>query len=142
MGTMTGMNHKLEFKGKYFDNNKDAKHVLDEDVQRMIDNVTECLINSKYSNDWAYNATGDTMVFGFRYMDDNEISIYVTQKYNQAILCTEDKGKTWMPIDWSVTEFDGESTIEELYDRIRRIEGEIRDVKNELQAQYNPRREY
>ena len=125
---------QINFKGKYFSKNEDAVRVFDNDTQEMIDEVIENLIASKEDVDFAFQATGDTLVAGAKWNEEGEIDVIVTQKYSNACLLKDEYGN-YQPIDWleeKENEYEDMSK-EELIDRIRYLEGQ--------KAEYNPRRE-
>lgn len=132
---------QIKFKGKYFDTQKDAVHIEDTYVQKMIDEVIEKLIQSKEKDtDFAFSATGDTLVAGVKWEQDDEIEIIVTQKYNHACLL-KDKYGNYQPIDWGEEERREElenMSKDELIEEIYFLERELSDW---APPQYNPRRE-
>lgn len=135
---------QLKFKGKYFNVNKDAVHVDDDYTQSMIDDVYDSLLKSTEDWDYALRATGDTLIIGTKSIEDCSIDIYVTQDYNEAIICSEDGGKTWEPIDWTVPLEDEEWTKEELMAEILKLQRKLDDYEVTTQNRYpdyNPRKE-
>lgn len=119
----------LKFKGEYFDDNSNAVHVDDEDVQRMIDEVVKKLVESKEEGDFRSQATGDTLVAGFKC--EEEIEIMVTQNYSHACLL-KDKYGNYEPIDWGNERYwiYQDMSKDELIEEIMK-----------LKSEYNPRRE-
>ena len=119
----------LKFKGEYFDDNSNAVHVDNEDVQRMIDEILENLVSSKEENDFRLQATGDTFVIGFKC--EEEIEIFVTQNYSHACLL-KDKYGNYEPIDWGNERYwiYQDMSKDELIEEIMK-----------LKSEYNPRRE-
>lgn len=119
----------LKFKGKYFDDNSNAVHVDDKDVQRMIDEVVEKLVESKEESDFRFQATGDTLVAGLKC--EEEIEIMVTQNYSHACLL-KDKYGNYEPIDWSNERYwiYQDMSKDELIEEIMK-----------LKSEYDPRRE-
>lgn len=132
---------KLNFKGKYFRDTKEAVHVKDADVQRMIDEVVQSLIDG---TSYAYQITGDTIVIGIRFDTDNEISVFVSQNYDTAILLTEDNGRTWEPIDWKYEEDKDvlcDLSKDELITQILDLQDKLRIERESNRPVYNPHRE-
>lgn len=137
----------IKFKGKYFDTMKNAVHVDDYYVQKMIDDVINYLLTTDSNDDFNFysTSTGDTLVYGVKYRDDDGIDIIVTQDYNQVTLLKNERGE-YEPIDWYGQESDlGEETDsmgtisnEELMNEIRSLRQELDSLRK---AQYNPRRE-
>lgn len=121
----------LKFKGEYFDDNSNAVHVDDEDVQRMIDEVVEKLVESKEESDFRFQATGDTLVAGLKCDAEGEIEIMVTQNYSHACLL-KDKYGNYEPIDWGNERYwiYQDMSKDELIEEIMK-----------LKSEYNPRRE-
>lgn len=119
----------LKFKGKYFDDNSNAVHVDDKDVQRMIDEVVEKLVESKEESDFRFQATGDTLVAGLKC--EEEIEIMVTQNYSHACLL-KDKYDNYEPIDWGNERYwiYQDMSKDELIEEIMK-----------LKSEYDPRRE-
>lgn len=131
---------QIKFKGKYFNIHKDAVHVDDEYVQKMIDDVIEKLIKSKDKNDFSFSCTGDTLVAGVKWDAEGEIEVIVTQKYNQACLL-KDKYGNYQPIDWLEEQEKDElsdRSVDELVAEIMLLRKELEDQRK---PQYNPRRE-
>ena len=130
----------IKFKSEYFDTNKNAVHVNDTDVQKMIDEVLENLIASREKTDFCFQATGDTLVAGVKWDAEGEIEIMVTQKYNYACLLKDRRGN-YQPIDWlEEQEKDKFSNMS-----VDELEAEIillrKELENQRRPQYNPRRE-
>ena len=130
----------IKFKSEYFDTNKNAVHVNDTDVQKMIDEVLENLIASREKTDFCFQATGDTLVAGVKWDAEGEIEIMVTQKYNYACLL-KDRHGNYQPIDWlEEQEKDKFSNMS-----VDELEAEIillrKELENQRRHQYNPRRE-
>lgn len=132
---------QIKFKGKYFDTQKDAVHVEDAYVQEMIDGVIEKLVKSKgKETDFTFSATGDTLVAGVKWEQDDEIEVMVTQNYNHACLL-RDKYGNYQPVDWGEEERREElenMSKDELINEIYFLERELSDL---TPPQYNPRRE-
>lgn len=131
---------QIKFKGKYFDIHKDAVHVEDEYVQKMIDDVIEKLIKSKDKNDFSFSCTGDTLVAGVKWDVDDEIDIIVTQDYNEACLL-KDKFGNYQPLDWGEETERNElldKSVDDLVEEIMLLRKELEDQRK---PQYNPRRE-
>lgn len=132
---------QIKFKGKYFDTQKDAVHVEDTYVQKMIDEVIEKLVKSKEKEtDFTFSATGDTLVAGVKWEQDGEIDVMVTQNYNHACLL-RDKYGNYQPVDWGEEERREElenMSKDELINEIYFLEKELSDW---TPPQYNPRRE-
>ena len=130
----------IKFKGEYFDTNKNAVHVNDTEVQKMIDEVLEDLIASREKTDFCFQATGDTLVAGVKWSVEGEIEIIVTQKYNHACLL-KDKYGNYQPIDWLEEQEKDElsdRSVDELVAEIMLLRKELEDQRK---PQYNPRRE-
>lgn len=71
-------------------------HLDNDDIQQMVDEVVARLADENYTGDMAFQATGDTCVFGFRSAehesvidDDNwfdTITIIVAQNYKEGTI--------------------------------------------------------
>ena len=130
----------IKFKSEYFDTNKNAVHVDDADVQKMIDEVLEDLIASREKTDFHFQAIGDTLVAGAKWDAEGEIEIMVTQKYNHACLLKDEYGN-YQPVDWLEGQEEGElsdRSVDELVAEIMLLRKELEDQRR---PQYNPRRE-
>ena len=124
----------IKFKSEYFDTNKNAVHVNDTEVQKMIDEVLEDLIASREKTDFCFQATGDTLVAGVKWDAEEEIEIMVTQKYNHACLL-KDKYGNYQPINWLE-----EQEKDEFSDRsVDELVAEIMLLRKELENQRKPR---
>lgn len=125
---------QINFKGRYFSKNEDAVHISDDKTQEMVDAVIEDLITSKEDVDFVFQATGDTLVAGAKWDEEEEIDIIVTQNYSEVCLL-KDRYGNYQPIDWMEENENiyEDMSKEELIDRIRYLEGQ--------RAEYNPRRE-
>ena len=124
----------IKFKSEYFDTNKNAVHVNDTEVQKMIDEVLEDLIASREKTDFCFQATGDTLVAGVKWDAEEEIEIMVTQKYNHACLL-KDKYGNYQPINWLE-----EQEEDEFSDRsVDELVAEIMLLRKELENQRKPR---
>lgn len=132
---------QIKFKGRYFDTQQDAVHIEDTYVQKMIDEVIERLIRSKEKGiDFAFSATGDTLVAGAKWEQDGEIEVVVTQNYNHACLLRDEYGN-YQPVDWGEEERREElesMSKDELINQICFLEKELSDW---VSPQYNPRHE-
>ena len=87
-----------KYKSHFFTNNKNAVHLDDANVQKLIDEVVKEL--EKDTNNqlpFSLRATGDTIVFGFK-SDGDDITLIVSQNYNEACLINGPQG--YEPIDW------------------------------------------
>ena len=129
---------KIKFKGKYFTDHKNAVHLSDAKVQEMINDVVGTLKKSKEQSDFAFCATGDTIVFGFVFhakeeMDD-EMSIIVSQSYSLAELYKDERLR-WRAVEWSGAE------REELEEELKQVDAYAESLRRQLRAQYNPRKE-
>lgn len=113
---------KLMLDSGYFDDNSDAKHLNQEEVQKYIDEITEKL--SSGSDDYYFITTGDTFIIGIR--DVNCIDVFVTQNFLLGSLVKENDNN-WYPVDYSLCKKDKDELIEEI---------------NKLRPQYNPNKEY
>ena len=123
---------KLSFKGKYFTDPKNAVHISDKRTQDMIDSVLRDILKNE-DEGFCFQATGDTMVIGFKFSDDDEINIIVTQNYSEACLLKDSVGD-WYPIDWLENEEKEDLkrfTREELIEEILKLR----------HPDYNPRKE-
>lgn len=105
-----------------FDDNSDAKHLSQEEVQKYIDEITEKL--SSDSDDYHFITTGDTFIIGIKYEDS--IDVFVTQSFLLGSLVKENDNN-WYPVDYNLYKKDKDELIEEI---------------NKLRAQYNPNKEY
>lgn len=129
---------QIKFKGRYFDMNKNAVHLDDENVQELIDNVAKELTNSnKIENDFAFQATGDTLVAGVKWEEDESIDIIVTQDYNSAHL-EKNVNDKYEALDWSKEEDGEELSLKELTDELYALRREVQELRK---AEYNPRKE-
>ena len=132
---------QIKFKGKYFNTRKDAVHVEDAYVQKMIDEVIEKLVRSKEQEaDFTFSATGDTLVAGAKWEQDGEIEVIVTQNYDYACLL-RDEYENYQPVDWDEEERREElesMSKDELINEIYFLEKELSE---RTPPQYNPRRE-
>lgn len=132
---------------KDFNDMKRAKRLSDEDIQHMVDDVTNVLLDKIRRNDddnWTYLATGDTMVIGFVFDEDYDkqydtIEIFVCKNYEEATgwYNGEIKYENFEKMDWS-KEYEKEEmyqdyTREELIDMIEEYK--------RRESYYNPRRE-
>lgn len=129
---------KIKFKGKYFTDHKNAVHLSDARVQEMINDVVGMLKKSKEQSDFAFCATGDTIVFGFVFhaeeeMDD-EMSIIVSQSYSLAELYKDEKLR-WRAVEWN------RAKREELEEELKQVDAYAESLRRQLRAQYNPRKE-
>lgn len=129
--------NKKNFKGV-----EDAVHIEDERLQTMINEVVNHLVESDECVDFMFSSTGDTFVCGFKFLEDQSINIIVTQDFQQAILTTDNNGKTWEPIDWSI-DWDKEEPIStnDIMEEINRIVSDIEEIKKSIRPSYNPHRE-
>lgn len=132
---------------KDFNDMKRAKRLSDEDIQHMVDDVTNVLLDKIRRNDddnWTYLATGDTMVIGFVFDEDYDkqydtIEIFVCKNYEEAAgwYNGEIRYENFEKMDWSKDyekeEMYQDYTREELIDMIE-------DYKRR-ESYYNPRRE-
>ena len=124
----------IKFKSEYFNTNKNAVHVNDTEVQKMIDEVLEDLIASREKTDFCFQATGDTLVAGVKWDAEGEIEVIVTQKYNHACLLRDEYGN-YQPVDWLE-----EQEKDELSDRsVDELVAEIMLLRKELENQRKPR---
>lgn len=132
---------------KDFNDMKRAKRLSDEDIQHMVDDVTNVLLDKIRRNDddnWTYLATGDTMVVGFVFDEDYDkqydtIEIFVCKNYEEATgwYNGEIKYENFEKMDWSKDyekeEMYQDYTREELIDMIEEYK--------RRESYYNPRRE-
>lgn len=129
---------QIKFKGRYFDTNKNAVHLDDEEVQELIDDVAKELINSnKIENDFTFQATGDTLVAGVKWEEDEGIDIIVTQDYNLAHLMKNINNK-YEALDWCEEEDNEELSLKELANELYALRREVQELRK---AEYNPRKE-
>ena len=128
---------QIKFKSEYFDTNKNAVHVEDKYVQEMIDGVIKDLMESdKIENDFAFQATGDTLVAGVKWEEDDSIDIIVTQDYNMAHL--EKKASSgYEALDWGEEE-EKELSNQELTAELCELKKIIKEL---VKTEYNPRKE-
>ena len=130
----------IKFKSEYFDTNKNAVHVNDTEVQKMIDEVLEDLIASREKTDFCFQATGDTLVAGVKWDAEEEIEIMVTQKYNHACLL-KDKYGNYQPINWLEEKIKGDLSDRPVNELVEEIMSLRKELENYRTSRYNPRRE-
>lgn len=130
----------IKFKSEYFDTNKNAVHINDDDVQEMIDKVSEDLIASREKTDFCFRATGDTLVAGVKWDAEGEIEIMVTQKYNHACLLRDEYGN-YQPINWLEEKIKGDLSDRSVDELVEEIMSLRKELENYRKSQYNPRRE-
>ena len=130
----------IKFKSEYFDTNKNAVHVNDTDVQKMIDEVLEDLIASREKTSFLFQATGDTLVAGVKWDTEGEIEIMVTQKYNHACLL-KDKHGNYEPINWLEEQEKDELSNRSVDELVAEIMSLRKELKDQRRPQYNPRYE-
>lgn len=126
---------QIKFKGEYFNNCDNAVHIDDSHVQDMIDEVIEELMSlDGEKTHFNFSATGDTLVAGVKWAEDDEIEIIVTQDYYHACLLKHSDNH-YEPVNWMKEEYNHyqEMSKEELIDRIKYLESH--------RAEYNPYRE-
>lgn len=71
--------------------NINAKHISDDEIQKMIDKCVANLIpDDVEAGEFSMQGTGDTVVYAFKYVDC--IEILVTQDYYEDCLSNEDFG--------------------------------------------------
>lgn len=59
----------------HFGEGKDVRHLTDEEVQSYVDNVKRKLKQELKVGDYTFTGTGDTIVFGFKFEDEDEIIV-------------------------------------------------------------------
>lgn len=59
----------------HFGEGKDVRHLTDEEVQSYVDNVKRKLEQKLKVGDYTFTGTGDTIVFGFKFEDEDEIIV-------------------------------------------------------------------
>ena len=130
----------IKFKSEYFDTNKNAVHVNDTEVQKMIDEVLEDLIASREKTDFCFQATGDTLVAGVKWDAEEEIEIMVTQKYNHACLL-KDKYGNYQPINWLEEQEEDEFSDKSVDELVAEIMLLRKELENQRKPRYNLRYE-
>lgn len=59
----------------HFGEGKNVRHLTDEEVQSYVDNVKRKLEQELKVGDYTFTGTGDTIVFGFKFEDEDEIIV-------------------------------------------------------------------
>lgn len=59
----------------HFGEGKDVRHLTDEEVQSYVDIVKRKLEQKLKVGDYTFTGTGDTIVFGFKFEDEDEIIV-------------------------------------------------------------------
>lgn len=59
----------------HFGEGKDVRHLTDEEVQSYVDIVKRKLEQELKVGDYTFTGTGDTIVFGFKFEDEDEIIV-------------------------------------------------------------------
>lgn len=72
----------------YFGANKGSVHLNDKEVQSYVDIVKRKLQQELKVGDYTFTGTGDTMVFGFKFEDEDVI--YVAKNYWEESIYHED----------------------------------------------------
>lgn len=127
----------------------DAVRLSDEEVQRLVDDVTKRLldkIDRNAENNSAFCGTGDTMVFGFAFDEDNDgeldaINIFVCRNYEEAEAWLTEDYRNFEKMNWEkdyeMEEYDAERAELEQYSK----DDLIRMVIKSRYADYNPHKE-
>jgi len=71
---------------KNFYNFINGKNIPDDEIQEYVNSVKENLIKSEDDSDYCYIGSGDTIVFGTKFLDNDTptISIYVAKNYYEC----------------------------------------------------------
>lgn len=132
-----------------FRNCDDAIRLKDDEVQELVDEVVEDLIEIVKNNDQnnsTFRGTGDTMVFGFAFDEDqdgelDEINVFVCRNYEEAEAWLSKDFKTFEKMDWEkdYEREEYEAEIAKLEENSK--EELIKMVINSKYPDYNPRKE-
>lgn len=132
-----------------FRNCDDAIRLKDDEVQELVDEVVEDLmeiIKNNDQNNSTFRGTGDTMVFGFAFDEDqdgelDEINVFVCRNYEEAEAWLSKDFKTFEKMDWEkdYEREEYEAEIAKLEENSK--EELIKMVINSKYPDYNPRKE-
>ena len=132
-----------------FRNCDDAIRLKDDEVQELVDEVVEDLMEIVKNNDQnnsTFCGTGDTMVFGFAFDEDqdgelDEINVFVCRNYEEAEAWLSKDFKTFEKMDWErdYEREEYEAEIAKLEENSK--EELIKMVINSKYPDYNPRKE-
>ena len=132
-----------------FRNCDDAIRLKDDEVQELVDEVVKDLIEIVKNNDQnnsTFRGTGDTMVFGFAFDEDqdgelDEINVFVCRNYEEAEAWLSKDFKTFEKMDWEkdYEREEYEAEIAKLEENSK--EELIKMVINSKYPDYNPRKE-
>lgn len=127
----------------------DAVRLSDDEVQRLVDDVTKTLLDKIKRNDEnnsTFCGTGDTMVFGFVFDEDGDneldtINIFVCRNYEEAEAWFTKNYRDFEKMNWEkdyeMEEYNAEVAELEKYSK----DDLIRMVIKERYADYNPHKE-
>lgn len=132
-----------------FRNCDDAIRLKDDEVQELVDEVVKDLIEivkNNGQNNSTFRGTGDTMVFGFAFDEDqdgelDEINVFVCRNYEEAEAWLSKDFKTFEKMDWEkdYEKEEYEAEIAKLEENSK--EELIKMVINSKYPDYNPRKE-
>lgn len=132
-----------------FRNCDDAIRLKDDEVQELVDEVVKDLMEIVKNNDQnnsTFRGTGDTMVFGFAFDEDqdgelDEINVFVCRNYEEAEAWLSKDFKTFEKMDWEkdYEREEYEAEIAKLEENSK--EELIKMVINSKYPDYNPRKE-
>ena len=127
----------------------DAVRLSDDEVQRLVDDVTKTLLDKIKRNDEnnsTFCGTGDTMVFGFVFDEDGDneldtINIFVCRNYEEAEAWFTKNYRDFEKMNWEkdyeMEKYDAEVAELERYSK----DDLIRMVMKSKYADYNPHKE-
>lgn len=127
----------------------DAVRLSDDEVQRLIDDVTKTLLDKIKRNDEnnsTFCGTGDTMVFGFVFDEDGDneldtVNIFVCRNYEEAEAWFTKNYRDFEKMNWEkdyeMEEYDAEVAELERYSK----DDLIKMVMKSKYADYNPHKE-
>lgn len=132
-----------------FRNCDDAIRLKDDEVQELVDEVVKDLIEivkNNGQNNSTFRGTGDTMVFGFVFDEDqdgelDEINVFVCRNYEEAEAWLSKDFKIFEKMDWErdYEREEYEAEIAKLEENSK--EELIKMVINSKYPDYNPRKE-
>lgn len=132
-----------------FRNCDDAIRLKDDEVQELVDEVVKDLMEIVKNNDQnnsTFRGTGDTMVFGFAFDEDqdgelDEINVFVCRNYEEAEAWLSKDFKTFEKMDWE-RDYEREEYEAEMAKLEENSKEElIKMVINSKYPDYNPRKE-
>ena len=132
-----------------FRNCDDAIRLKDDEVQELVDEVVKDLLKIVENNDQnnsTFRGTGDTMVFGFAFDEDqdgklDEINVFVCRNYEEAEAWLSKDFKTFEKMDWE-KDYEREEYEAEIAKLEKNSKEElIKMVINSKYPDYNPRKE-